>query len=1696
MFKELRYLLHGKPDEYFNEETLYIISEVNDLWVRLVARQVLDRNNQSWRLIDPDLAKLIPEAKFKELNLSRFTPEEVVKLLQKLGAESVKSEELTPAQQETLLTYLGQNTQNERIWKSLSLHRTVDGKLVSIGKNTYLENRNFPLPDELKNMVILIQRNTINFSLLGLQQQWIPQWDADSAIEFLLEQERPDNHRDIIQQIWKSHKSDLKSRYENKLKATPWLRLTSGEVIAPKYILKLPDNLASYTNQLILLYPGYHSASDLDFPEYKLGAINSLFYHWNETDVIKFLLQQEQPNWKIIIAALDSLLNKNSDKLIIPENIREDLKEKQWLIDENNRLIAPSKIINTEFNHFDLKNEATEILNRVNSEYITISMLDRSIKIPNKVREYLQNSLFIKGNKALEKIGEGAAQLTSYYLGEFQNFPLKDALEVFEEINSDILPCWGLIKKVARGRSLEDCQRYILPHLLQEIEEEQLIKLLNWLSDNYKASDETAIRLYNQYLSIAANNYDFNQNILSNILLLNRAGTWKCTNLLSRYNDNIDDRDILNEEQENILKSRLNKVIPNSSQENIDNQLEIPQNKSEILAEYFQDWQHISPEIIGSFLCLIAGNNQELISLAQSFLGRRKVSDIRLRLTQKETMPDLLSSSYFKIQIKSSEETTQDLPSLTGQFFAARIKHQDSLPNDLFVNQLTPQTREITLLPIKNPQNYQKQQLHDILKKSSRKIIVGIYEVDQNDLTESIDDVWTDLTKSEQLDIQVSKNVILNSISDKIEMLGLDKKNNQIREKLNKLNQSIHDREYYRNSGRDILSIDNMIDTLKQELGELLENDNQVSADLLQAVRDKIKFYGYRFESIPFEIFQNADDALEELEMMIYPQPVAPSRLQFIIEFDENKIMMMYWGRPINCFRHPENRNNDYTERGFDRDLQKMLSFHQSNKYNSIQSDSSGESLNIKPTGKYGLGFKSVYLISQEPHVLSHRIEFKIVAGLLPCKLKSIDLRQKLENHNAKLLDGTIIQLKLDPKVKTNSELIINEFKELASILLIFSRKVKKVKIIDKNKHELSFDWNPQRFLGEKSIEIGKIAQIDGCGLCLKIANVGDLLIVLNETKREISADLPKKKNIPNIWVTAPTQERLGLNFIINAQFDVNTGRSTLNIKSDHNLKLARQLGELLGEELCKLFNLANNNWDTFQQRLELRDTTQYQFWQLIWKELAVSWLNKEAQGTFSIIQEILGVNKGMGYFVTRCQALPNGLWGDYQSLVFPEKVRYRVDGILKHKEYFNLVFQWQKVKEKYQQNTIIHADVWKEFEKLLRLDSRPNIFRTEELKILKILQWQLRDSQADILTAKLIGQLINSRNLEEIKQKGLSEYQDLIDWLHKIQFLSQAGKYEVNQNLLLLTSKNEEETSKNEEKLIAAFAPDDRLLHVDYTDTAIAFFDACRFASDKQRKSISVEDIPVEVLQEWVLRAETTEKRKAIYDYLSNGKHRDQLAKLLHENSQDSWIKKDQIINRLIYHRMMAVITDRENEYQRVEPTDSNVQTDQQGVGDNSEKWGKFGEDAAKLFYEKLGYDDVTKQPDEGGYGYDFLCVKADSELFVEVKAINPTNDIVRITKNEWSAMCTNSDKYELFIVCHMGTKITKMIRIKSAWKTLQEVFSQLDQQTLTDCKYRDKVNVLIGLQLNENGSANEILLNWTRLVKPGLSKNIEFSS
>lgn len=1516
----------------------------------------------------------------------------------------------------------------------------------------------------------------------SVRRSWVKKlftfWNAETVIKKILAcpQKNLEYWKDFYAVILDSLSPDIQDNsIKGSLTTESWLFL-GDYTISPSQIIEITQKkLQKHLSTLVRLSAGeYAEMSQLpkEITKHKnFEILNKFFSQWKENDVLEFILAQNEPHkyFEIILDALSSLLPQSTPN----DANTQKLSNLAWLVDKQGNAIDPNNIMILHYP--SLNEEIEDLLSLVTDRYISSSQLAKEFRNHNECSQWLTEKVFITEDKALIEIGKLLKRSPEYQIGEFsiEEFPLDKCLETFKQFNVSFLPAWNFAKL-----SKDKFKRYLLPNLLDKMEVAKLRELLRLLSSpasQVDAANAANVEIFNTYLGLAINYGTFSTDILPHIHLLNRKGQWKSPNELIKEGNNIDDTYVLNEEQLNIIDS----FLQSETQSNYDlpESDEALEDENSILINYFKNWEEHCPlEPIGAFLSLFnssdnKSSDNKIKEQAKYYLGRRNIEHLQARLLENTAKP----IRVFQVRIGQAENRTCKVTSILGCTFDAELANLTN-PDHFFVNEgeLASNTRRLELLHI--PEQLARTELVEILKESTKVLLEKVYGVEPN-----IKAIWDDLLNSDQLDIRVAEKLVIKNASHILRELGIQ--DISVKILLNNLDDLDHNEtEYDELDGLDEKkqATQQEIRAKLSELSNLLKNNEGVKYSLLKSVRKKITQNGYRPQSIPFELFQNADDAVVEWQKMSSPTELEEERKQFVVVMSDRQLLFIHAGRPIGCFQHSDNPEIDYRDEGYHRDLEKMLKFNISDK-------------GVGVTGKFGLGFKSVYLLCKRPRILSKRLGFAVEGGLIPSRLspeETKDLQEKLDLYKMPS-DATIVELELDQGIKPKPQEIIKEFEELAGILTVFSRAITTYRFINKieDNHSKSFTWERKPFLGIQGVEINKITikGEDSLRLCLRTASGSALLLDMTERDGMLSCTTP---DAPTFWVTAPTQEKLPVRFILNAAFKVNTGRTKLD-PTGNNRELADNIGIALGQLLKKL---CEANWEDVKVALGFSSVDSYSFWEFLWKELAVNWQKLGTNEQRDLISGILGGDRGMGYLITRSKALPNGLYGHYRQLIcINSNTKYsKVTGKLAEESCFCKVASWSSFPKSSHPRTLIVDTQWEEATKLLGKSLFDKLtINIDDIQLLKVLKTEVGVIEAKVTPekARQVGKLISKSFLNSFNNS--SECDSLKDFLPQIKFQPKAGNYIPSEQLLSATSE------QAEEKLLVGFAPDDRLLHVDYTDTAIDFFYACRL----QRKSI-----PVEVLQQWVLQAETTEKRKAIHGYLSKGEHRDQLAKLLHENPQDSWIKKDQSINGLL-ESTMAVITEREKKYQleptdsrekeyQREPTDSIVQNDQQGVGDNSEEWGKFGENEAERFYKNLGYR-VTKHPDEGGYGYDFLCVKGNSELFVEVKTINPTyNNIVRITKNEWRAMCeiTNSDNYELFIVCHIGTTITKRIRIKSAWKTLQEVFSKLDRQTLTNCEYnRIDQEVLIGLQRNSNGLDNDILLNWKRLVETGLSKNIE---
>ncbi|MBN3927315.1 DUF4433 domain-containing protein [Nostoc sp. NMS4] len=1068
---------------------------------------------------------------------------------------------------------------------------------------------------------------------------------------------------------------------ERLLTTERWL-VSTDKLIAPQQVIEIVSKeISKHLFTLVEISEGEYAELSLLSPDVQnhdsLKIVKKLFSRWNENHVIEFILSQSQPYlyFDIILDALSSLFS-NANQRLFKEN-NEQLKIEPWLVDIDGNAVYPENIL-----HYpDIQIEIEELLLKISSSYIASSQLNQQIRSHENCWQWLSKELFLNQEQVLSEIGTLLKQADEYQLGQFEidEFPLDEVVQIFNTIDVSFLPAWNLVQRI----SLEKFKKYLLPNLLGKIDEEKLIKILQNLVDLNNEPEAITIKVFNCYLKLAVKYNSFSQ-IIGQIRLLNHHNQWQTPDSLTWGNrENIDGAYLLNKEQTAILHPYLKDMQKNNSSNALQTSVTAAdETNSDVLQNYFRAWELYCPtEPIGAFLTLLYGSEGKVKNLAHLYLGKRDLGILRQRLLENKP----IAHRTFRMYVGQANDCTREVQSIMGFTFKASLANTKKPPH-LFVNKLTPDVTELELLPIQ-PQYFSPSELVNFLKNSTKVLLKEIYEV----IRSSLNQIWEDLLDSDQLDIQVAKNFLLEGARYVMRMLGAHERITLIKSLLTSWDNCCHQRVELKQQNRSVDNIDKKIENLISELSHLLEDESSESEEirdqLLEAVRAKINLHGYRCQSIPFELFQNADDAVVEWQFMSSQQKLHDSRKQFIIKFDDNKIQFIHAGRPIGCFQHPDHPEKQYRDKGFDRDLDKMLTFNISDK---------GEGV----TGKFGLGFKSIYLASRRPYVLSKNLGFTVEGGLIPSRLnplKASELRGDYKRYIS-LSDATIIELNLEENVSWQN--VLQDFQSVANILLVFSKAIKTCTFVDHYRQEITLYWNPSTVLNLSRVETGKYQTAsniqDSILLCLKTGEEtkASLVLGLFEKNGCLYNALPEK--IPTFWVTAPTREELFLGFILNANFDITTGRESLVKSSVRNRELAQLIGENLGEVLYSLFCASEGNWQALAKTFGFTNIDEYEFWNFLWKELAVRWQQKDPSEGIDIISNMLAGDRAMGYLITRCQSLPSGLYGRYRQLVSLDNVNYKLTGKISEQNTFLQVANWPGFQQQYQNNLVLALLLWK----------------------------------------------------------------------------------------------------------------------------------------------------------------------------------------------------------------------------------------------------------------------------------------------------------------------------------------------------------------------------------------------------------------
>jgi hypothetical protein len=231
--------------------------------------------------------------------------------------------------------------------------------------------------------------------------------------------------------------------------------------------------------------------------------------------------------------------------------------------------------------------------------------------------------------------------------------------------------------------------------------------------------------------------------------------------------------------------------------------------------------------------------------------------------------------------------------------------------------------------------------------------------------------------------------------------------------------------------------------------------------------------------------------------------------------------------------------------------------------------------------GFMGIGFKSVFHITDVPQVISGQFNFTIDDYLYPEPQDSFNI----ESFDYKPKSGAIFVLPLTKKYQDNLDDFSKRLFDVDEKILLFLSNLRKIHFIDATKKTVS-KWSYERITdGDlESLINTKKDYKDTWRVFKKIIQVEDKSLIKGvEDKEEIEKTTiivafpsPNIESIKNckrepLYCYLPTEKKGQLPFILQADFIPNAGRNDIDNKPRWNTWLFKKLAQHTAESIIKL---------------------------------------------------------------------------------------------------------------------------------------------------------------------------------------------------------------------------------------------------------------------------------------------------------------------------------------------------------------------------------------------------------------------------------------------------------------------------------------------------------------------------------------------
>ncbi|MBA2883174.1 hypothetical protein HNR65_003535 [Desulfosalsimonas propionicica] len=1229
----------------------------------------------------------------------------------------------------------------------------------------------------------------------------------------------------------------------------------------------------------------------------------------DENGILKAMLTSHKPH-RFAGEIVSALRNESENLVFLPSDssLRDLLKRASWLpLCGHNSGIAPEKLLllpNEKLQGLIAPIEEKGALDDFKLIYniapsvwnISHDLVFEILGRPSPSKQILKLASAIESSK-IENVDGGFYAL----LPETDGLDIDLIIDIFQTPLCDAHKGWFIVRTAAEvinlsggqaltnapGRSKEAILA-LVKSLCSKVPPDNQIYTLRSLAESRPRRDDPAGRVHRKFIEVFSQTETFFEKVLPSIEMPTQDGQWRLPREIAMSESGISRRHRLLSDYRSLLG--LDRDEPWTTQRQTEH---TPASGSvDTLRQYFSHWSNRVPKgAVGSFLSLLGNGHQDgILELAQEWLGDDvSVEGMRAPI---EGETDIGKSIKIRVSGIATGQRVRVM-NLLGQEIEMELGAENEM---IFATD--PELRRsalgrywIIILRDPKPEHRTQQELLELLGNSvewwaKRVLNIEIQQVRQ---------WWTKWGTGSQAYIGPVQASILAHLPQTFYQLDV-RECAELRDALKNAQRAQRRREQAPSAQLNKAIRDER--SALEKLGSLVRNEPEYQKFIWYRMQELMKRFGYTESSVLLELSQNADDALAqsaEISGTDLPAEVQCLFIRVNRYDDKPEIEIKHYGRPIN-----ETGGTGFPagpERQWDQDLYFMMLLNLSGK----PGETPGQSSSSSTTGRFGLGFKSVHLVSEMPSVISGFLAFTIKGGILPVEqaLPEETDRQPINGH-----PPTIIKLPLREDLD-ESELLNGIFKNFhyaRAFLPAFSRQIRKVVIEGGPRPGIS-TFEGQQIDGAPGWSLAKdpvtLPETDGRWRILRFCpreagNSKGTEAVIIGLKHDRPKALPM--DMPFLWNVTPTSESWGCGYAVNGPFKLDPGRAHVALEDEKTRRVFDLLGETLGKSLLNLHDALENRKDN-PLNGPPKGNESIEFLSALWKILA-SGIDNRDQLRKELLLSLHGDGRGISGWMRARSIVPSGL---------PEPFLPRLPVL-------NDNTQVEMASEGLDSPAICRA--------ISQIDditaiARSHVVASEE--IVQLLQPFLSAAVKEFSPADLFHELAESWNytLTPERHHGLRPLAEGViweqiqesatgqPWYSKLNARSLDGNFSPLRKLLLPPTAIQVETEAvdQDEFLRAAFAPQYSILDPEYI--------VCREDLEIFLRLRARHEIDAAVMASWYTNL-TGDHRHEALKYLLDGRlQKEILEKLIPHHSRPVWLSEYEQV------RSMLAALNREDHWQ-----------------------------------------------------------------------------------------------------------------------------------------------------------------------------------